>query len=179
MYALGLGLLLVVLKWLEIGPVAAWSWWWVLAPFGVNDRLARTSMFRLTEDGWFESRRQGRRSLYALTAQGVRRFAHASRRIGRHLQFVDGAFQEVEDTRIAPGAALELAQGWRGGAVERAVRARVRIRVRPDDYYEGLYKARLRTKLTREVRAMFEQALADAEASPYVAYDETFSIESR
>jgi len=35
MYALGLGLLLVVLKWLEIGPVAAWSWWWVLAPFGV------------------------------------------------------------------------------------------------------------------------------------------------
>ncbi|GAA6120028.1 TIGR04438 family Trp-rich protein [Acidovorax sp. FG27] len=35
MYALGLGLLLVVLKWLEIGPVAAWSWWWVLVPFGV------------------------------------------------------------------------------------------------------------------------------------------------
>jgi len=35
MYALGLGLLLVVLKWLEIGPVAAWTWWWVLAPFGV------------------------------------------------------------------------------------------------------------------------------------------------
>lgn len=55
----------------------------VLAPFGVNDRLARTSMFRLTEDGWFESRRQGRRSLYALTAQGLRRFAHASRRIYR------------------------------------------------------------------------------------------------
>lgn len=35
MYALGLGLLLVLLKSLEIGPVAAWSWWWVLAPFAL------------------------------------------------------------------------------------------------------------------------------------------------
>lgn len=35
MYALGLGLLLVLLKYLEIGPVATWSWWWVLAPFAL------------------------------------------------------------------------------------------------------------------------------------------------
>ncbi|WP_180682716.1 TIGR04438 family Trp-rich protein [Tepidicella baoligensis] len=28
-----LGLILLVLKWAAIGPVAAWSWWWVLAPF--------------------------------------------------------------------------------------------------------------------------------------------------
>lgn len=35
MYALCLGLFLVLLKYLEIGPVAAWSWWWVLAPFAV------------------------------------------------------------------------------------------------------------------------------------------------
>ena len=33
MYLLGLGILLVLLKYLEIGPVAAWSWWWVLLPF--------------------------------------------------------------------------------------------------------------------------------------------------
>ena len=33
MYFLGLGLLLLVMKWLEAGPVAAWSWWIVLAPF--------------------------------------------------------------------------------------------------------------------------------------------------
>ena len=32
MYALLLGLLLILLKYLEIGPVAGWSWWWVLAP---------------------------------------------------------------------------------------------------------------------------------------------------
>lgn len=33
MYLMGLGLILLALKYLEIGPVALWSWWWVLAPF--------------------------------------------------------------------------------------------------------------------------------------------------
>jgi small Trp-rich protein len=35
MLLLGLGLILLALKYLEIGPVATWSWWWVLAPFGL------------------------------------------------------------------------------------------------------------------------------------------------
>lgn len=35
MYFLGLGIVLLVLKYLEFGPVAAWSWWLVLAPFGL------------------------------------------------------------------------------------------------------------------------------------------------
>ena len=33
MYLLALGIILLLLKFLEIGPVAAWSWWAVLAPF--------------------------------------------------------------------------------------------------------------------------------------------------
>jgi small Trp-rich protein len=33
MYLLGLGIILVILKWQQIGPVAEWTWWWVLAPF--------------------------------------------------------------------------------------------------------------------------------------------------
>jgi len=33
MYLLGLGIILLLLKYLEIGPPATWSWWWVLAPF--------------------------------------------------------------------------------------------------------------------------------------------------
>ncbi|MFV0680546.1 TIGR04438 family Trp-rich protein [Ottowia sp.] len=33
MYLLGLGIILLLLKWQQIGPVADWSWWWVLAPF--------------------------------------------------------------------------------------------------------------------------------------------------
>lgn len=34
MYFLGLGLLFLVGKYLEISPVANWSWMWVLSPFG-------------------------------------------------------------------------------------------------------------------------------------------------
>lgn len=33
-YFLGLGIVLLLLKWQEIGPVANWSWWVVLIPFG-------------------------------------------------------------------------------------------------------------------------------------------------
>ncbi len=35
MYFLGLGIVLLALKYLEIGPVAAWDWWWVLSPFAL------------------------------------------------------------------------------------------------------------------------------------------------
>ena len=35
MYFLVLGIILLLLKYLEIGPVAAWSWYTVLAPFGL------------------------------------------------------------------------------------------------------------------------------------------------
>lgn len=35
MYFLGLGIILMAMKYLEIGPVAAWDWWVVLAPFGL------------------------------------------------------------------------------------------------------------------------------------------------
>lgn len=32
MYLLLLGLVLMVLKLVGLGPVAGWSWWWVLSP---------------------------------------------------------------------------------------------------------------------------------------------------
>lgn len=35
MYAVGLGVALLLMKYLEVDPVAAWSWWTVLSPFGV------------------------------------------------------------------------------------------------------------------------------------------------
>jgi small Trp-rich protein len=34
MYLLGLGIILLVMKYMEFGPVALWEWWWVLSPFG-------------------------------------------------------------------------------------------------------------------------------------------------
>jgi phenylacetic acid degradation operon negative regulatory protein len=53
----------------------------LLAPFGINERLVRTSVYRLAQEGWLSARQHGRRSLYRLTSQGQRRFEHAYRRI--------------------------------------------------------------------------------------------------
>ncbi|MBI2745187.1 MAG: TIGR04438 family Trp-rich protein [Burkholderiales bacterium] len=35
MYLLGLGIILLLMKYLDIDPVVGWSWWIVLAPFGL------------------------------------------------------------------------------------------------------------------------------------------------
>jgi small Trp-rich protein len=35
MFFLGLGIVLMAMKYLEIGPVATWAWYVVLAPFGL------------------------------------------------------------------------------------------------------------------------------------------------
>jgi small Trp-rich protein len=35
MYLLGIGIVLLLLKSLEVSPVVHWSWWWILAPFGL------------------------------------------------------------------------------------------------------------------------------------------------
>jgi phenylacetic acid degradation operon negative regulatory protein len=51
------------------------------APFGASERLVRTSVGRLAQDGWLASRRNGRTSEYAITAAGKRRFAEATQRI--------------------------------------------------------------------------------------------------
>lgn len=49
----------------------------LLAPLGLNERLVRTSAFRLIEEGWLRARREGRRSYYALTTKGARQFETA------------------------------------------------------------------------------------------------------
>ncbi|MRW87305.1 phenylacetic acid degradation operon negative regulatory protein PaaX [Pseudoduganella sp. FT26W] len=53
----------------------------LLAPFGVNDRLLRTAVFRLAQEGWLGAQRDGRRSSYAITPDAMARFVHAYRRI--------------------------------------------------------------------------------------------------
>lgn len=50
-------------------------------PFGIPDRLVRTSVGRLAQDGWLEFRRSGRQSEYFLTEHGRSRFAEATQRI--------------------------------------------------------------------------------------------------
>lgn len=53
----------------------------LLRPFHMNERLVRTSTFRLAEEGWLTSERQGRRSRYSLTESGKIRIENAHRRI--------------------------------------------------------------------------------------------------
>jgi small Trp-rich protein len=35
MYLLVVGIILLAMKYLEVGPVAEWSWYWVLSPFAL------------------------------------------------------------------------------------------------------------------------------------------------
>ena len=91
----------------------------LLAPLGLNERLVRTSVYRLVREGWLGARQEGRRSLYRLTAAGSRRFEHAYRRIyAPPIEEWDGCWEIV----LAPTAALSAQQrrelrnelGWEG-----------------------------------------------------------------
>jgi phenylacetic acid degradation operon negative regulatory protein len=50
-------------------------------PFGLSERLVRTSVARIAASGLLSARRVGRRSEYLLTEQGLKRFAEATGRI--------------------------------------------------------------------------------------------------
>jgi phenylacetic acid degradation operon negative regulatory protein len=51
------------------------------APFGLTERLVRTSVARLAQDGWLAARKCGRLSEYRLAPWGQQRFAEATQRI--------------------------------------------------------------------------------------------------
>jgi phenylacetic acid degradation operon negative regulatory protein len=53
----------------------------LVATMGVTDRLVRTSVFRLAQEGWLVASREGRRSSYALLPEAGPRFERANRRI--------------------------------------------------------------------------------------------------
>jgi phenylacetic acid degradation operon negative regulatory protein len=53
----------------------------LVEPLGLNQRMVRTSVFRLVRENWLVAEQQGRRSFYSLVAAGRRRFEHAYRRI--------------------------------------------------------------------------------------------------
>ena len=52
-----------------------------LGDFGINERLVRTSVFRLVKDHWLEVDQVGRRSYYSLSSDGADRFEQATLRI--------------------------------------------------------------------------------------------------
>ena len=73
----------------------------LLEPMGINERLMRTTIFRLTQEGWLMSDRVGRRSYYSLTGSGRRRFEQAFRRVySEHDQPWDGSWCLVLTNRL-------------------------------------------------------------------------------
>ncbi len=52
-----------------------------MAQLDINERLVRTSVFRLVKEGWLESERVGRRSFYRFTPYGSNEYQRAARRI--------------------------------------------------------------------------------------------------
>ena len=100
----------------------------LLAPFGFNERLVRTSVFRLAREGWLKAKTIGRESLYRLTRDGARRFRQAYRRIYRP---PDDRWNEswevviVDGPRGAERRALKQELQWEGfGAFDSGVLAR-------------------------------------------------------
>ena len=53
----------------------------LLQPLDLNERLVRTTVFRLVKDEWLQTQTMGRRTDYMLTASGQRRFEEAARQI--------------------------------------------------------------------------------------------------
>jgi phenylacetic acid degradation operon negative regulatory protein len=53
----------------------------LVEPLGLNERMVRTSVYRLSQEKWLVSEQIGTRSYYSLTTSGRRRFEHAYRRI--------------------------------------------------------------------------------------------------
>jgi len=91
----------------------------LLAPLGLNERLVRTSVYRLAQEGWIEAKQAGRRSLYRLTAAGQQHFEHAYRRIyAPPPGDWDGTWEIVLARQAALGSAererLKRELGWEG-----------------------------------------------------------------
>jgi phenylacetic acid degradation operon negative regulatory protein len=101
----------------------------LLAPLRINERLVRTSVYRLTRDGWLGSRQAGRRSVYRLTAQGRHRFEIAYRRIyAAPSQTWDGHWDVIVSASSSGGTRRDKFRrelSWEGfGAITAGVYAR-------------------------------------------------------
>lgn len=53
----------------------------LMRSFGLSERLVRTGVYRLSQEGWFTSKSVGRRAQYSLSRDGLQKFAEAERRI--------------------------------------------------------------------------------------------------
>ena len=91
----------------------------LVKPLGINQRLVRTSVFRLAEKELLQSRQVGRRSFYSLTDKALRQFNHAADRIYRHEKAIwDGewrlVFTNLDKIKNKRREALQKELNWLG-----------------------------------------------------------------
>ena len=98
-----------------------------MANFGVSERLVRTSVFRLVQDGWLQSTQIGRRSYYSLSDEGRERFERATHKIyGEPVTDWDGQWCLVmlADLEAERRDSVRKELGWLGfGALASSVLA--------------------------------------------------------
>jgi len=83
--------------------------------------------------------------------------------------------REIADTRIAAGAAAHL--DYRVPLHARAARLDTRVRVEPDAFYTGLYRALLADGGAKQGRALIRRALDDSLASHFTIYEKSQSLQ--
>ena len=91
----------------------------LLAAFGVNERLVRTSLTRLVNDGLLAAEAEGRRSFYGVAETARELFRQADRRIyGGHVEEWDGSWTIVviDGTEATASRRAQLRQelAWAG-----------------------------------------------------------------
>jgi len=99
----------------------------VLSDFGINERLVRTSVFRLTRDDWLVVDPVGRRSYYGLSSDGAKKFELATLRIygdPRQIWSGDWCLVLLEGLAAEQKEVLRKEFGWLGfGAISTNVLA--------------------------------------------------------
>lgn len=81
----------------------------LLKPMGINERLMRTTIFRLTQDAWLTSDKVGRKSYYSLTGSGRRKFEQAFRRVYNTNQAAwDGSWCLIMTQRLSADERKQL-----------------------------------------------------------------------
>lgn len=90
----------------------------LLEPFGHNSGQIRTALSRLVVDGWFERRRDGRASYYALSDRRAAEFVQATQRVywasqrADQLKFIQAVVVEPDQARRLTLRERLLAEGF-------------------------------------------------------------------
>ncbi len=119
----------------------------LLEPLGVSERLVRTSVYRLVDEGWLEASRSGRRSQYRLSPLGEKRFLRAHQRVyANSSPGWDGQWLLVSvqgSASAAQKSALKKELLWEGFAA-----LAPGLFAYPGDKQEALAEVLIRTRMT-------------------------------